>query len=161
MVDAVRIAEKALGEVHFGLSGKRRGERALSPLVVCGGRCEAGRGIHGRMCVPFGRQRAAHAHLKDVLGRSAARASSGTPLSWDFVSDHEVLIVSPILKRVAHTLNHPSYRADFRRSEARDFGKPWPAGTSTHPNIVIYWHPTLTLRIGTTMYFPIQSNGEK
>jgi N-acetylneuraminate synthase len=87
MVDAVRIAEKALGEVHFGLSEKEEASRAFrrSLFVVedvePGGVFTAenvrsirpGNGLHTR-------------HLQDVLGRSASQGiKSGTPLSWEFV----------------------------------------------------------------------------
>ena len=87
MVDAVRIAEKALGEVHFGLSGKEEASRAFrrSLFVVEDVKqgevftaenvrsIRPGNGLHTR-------------HLKDVLGRSAAQGiKRGTPLSWDFV----------------------------------------------------------------------------
>jgi N-acetylneuraminate synthase len=87
MVDAIRIAEKALGEVHFGLSEKEEASRAFrrSLFVVedveQGGVFTAdnvrsirpGNGLHTR-------------HLPDVLGRSASQGiKRGTPLSWEFV----------------------------------------------------------------------------
>jgi pseudaminic acid synthase len=87
MVDAVRIAEKALGEVHFGLSGKEEASRAFrrSLFVVEDVKqgevfttenvrsIRPGNGLHTR-------------HLKDVLGKSAAQGiKRGTPLSWEFV----------------------------------------------------------------------------
>jgi N-acetylneuraminate synthase len=87
MVDAVRIAEKALGEVHFGLSEKEKASRAFrrSLFVVEDVRqgevftaenvrsIRPGNGLHTR-------------HLNDVLGKSAAQGiKRGTPLSWEFV----------------------------------------------------------------------------
>jgi pseudaminic acid synthase len=87
MVDAVRIAEKALGEVHFGLSEKEAASRAFrrSLFVVKdleqGGVFTAenvrsirpGNGLHTR-------------HLQDVLGRRASQGiKRGTPLRWEFV----------------------------------------------------------------------------
>ena len=87
MVDAVRIAEKALGEVHFGLSEKENASRAFrrSLFVVEDVRqgevftaenvrsIRPGNGLHTR-------------HLNDVLGKSAAQGiKRGTPLSWEFV----------------------------------------------------------------------------
>jgi pseudaminic acid synthase len=87
MVDAVRIAEKALGEVHFGLTGNEQASRSFrrSLFVVQDVQpgelfteknvrsIRPGNGLHTR-------------HLKDVLGKSAARSiKRGTPLSWDFV----------------------------------------------------------------------------
>jgi pseudaminic acid synthase len=87
MVDAVRIAEKALGEVHFGLTEKEEASRAFrrSLFVVedveRGGvftvenvrSIRPGNGLHTR-------------HLQDVLGRRASQGiKRGTPLSWEFV----------------------------------------------------------------------------
>jgi pseudaminic acid synthase len=87
MVDAVRIAEKAIGKVHFGLSEKEAASRAFrrSLFVVADVKqgevftaqnvrsIRPGNGLHTR-------------HLQDVLGRSAARGiKRGTPLSWEFV----------------------------------------------------------------------------
>jgi N-acetylneuraminate synthase len=88
MVDAVRVAEKALGEVHFGISQKEAASRVFrrSLFVVRDvKRGEAfsadnvrsirpGHGLHTR-------------HLEEVLGRYAARdIERGTPLSWDLVN---------------------------------------------------------------------------
>jgi pseudaminic acid synthase len=87
MVEAVRSAEKALGEVHFGLSEKEQASRVFrrSLFVVedvkCGETFTAvnvrsirpGHGLHTR-------------HLSEVLGKRAVRdIERGTPLSWDLV----------------------------------------------------------------------------
>jgi pseudaminic acid synthase len=87
MVDAVRTAEKALGEVHFGLSEKEESMREYrrSLFVVedvqpgetfnaANVRCiRPGHGLHPR-------------HLTEVLGKRAAQGiKRGTPLSWEFV----------------------------------------------------------------------------
>src|SRR5580698_2807603 len=87
MVDAVRTAEKALGEVHFGLSEKeeslrvfrrslfvvqdvKRGETFTAANVRS---IRPGHGLHTR-------------HLNGVLGKRAVRdIERGTPLSWDLV----------------------------------------------------------------------------
>jgi len=87
MVDAVRITEKALGTVHFGIEAKeassrvfrrslfvvqdvKRGE-AFTPENVRSIR--PGYGLHTR-------------HLQEVLGRKAAQdIERGTPLSWELV----------------------------------------------------------------------------
>lgn len=87
MVDAVRIAEKALGEVHFGVGAKeasnhvfrrslfvvqdvKRGQVLTAENVRS---IRPGNGLHTR-------------HLPEVLGRSAAcDIERGTPLSWDLV----------------------------------------------------------------------------
>jgi len=88
MVDAVRIAEKALGEVHFGCSEKEASSRVFrrSLFVVSDVRrgdlfteenvrsIRPGHGLHTR-------------HLAEVLGKRAARdIERGTPMSWDLVS---------------------------------------------------------------------------
>jgi pseudaminic acid synthase len=87
MVDAVRTAEKALGTVNFGVSGKEEASKAFrrSLFVVKdvkrGGTFTAenvrsirpGHGLHPR-------------HLNEVLGKRATRdAERGTPLSWELV----------------------------------------------------------------------------
>src|SRR5271169_1655794 len=87
MVDAVRTAEKALGEVRFGLSGKEEASRAFrrSLFVVKDVKkgeaftasnvrsIRPGHGLHPR-------------YLAEVLGKHAARdAERGTPLSWELV----------------------------------------------------------------------------
>jgi pseudaminic acid synthase len=87
MVDAVRIAEKALGEVHFGVSAKEANSRTFrrslfvvqdvkrgEPLTPQNVRSiRPGHGLHTR-------------HLPEVLGRPATcDIERGTPLSWDLV----------------------------------------------------------------------------
>jgi len=87
MVEAVRTAEKAMGEIHFGLSGNEQASRAYrrSLFVVedlaCGEVFTANNvrsirpanGLHPR-------------HLPEVLGKSAARSiKRGTPLTWEVV----------------------------------------------------------------------------
>jgi len=87
MVDAVRTAEKALGEVYFGLSEKEEASRAFrrSLFVVEDVKqgetfntgnvrsIRPGHGLHPR-------------HLTEVLGKRAAQGiKRGTPLSWEFV----------------------------------------------------------------------------
>lgn len=87
MVDAVRVAERALGKIHFGLSEKEASSRVFrrSLFVVQDVRQGAtftaenvrsirpGHGLHTR-------------HLSEVLGRTAAcDIQRGTPLSWKLV----------------------------------------------------------------------------
>ena len=91
MVDAVRIAERSLGQARFGASEKEEGSRLFrrSLFVVADMKCgetfteenvrsiRPGRGLHTR-------------HLREVLGKPAAREiQRGTPLSWDLVRGHE------------------------------------------------------------------------
>jgi N-acetylneuraminate synthase len=87
MVDAVRTTEKALGEVHFGVSDKEASSRIFrrSLFVVQNVKrgdlltaenvrsIRPGHGLHTR-------------HLPEVVGRHAAcDIERGTPLSWDLV----------------------------------------------------------------------------
>jgi pseudaminic acid synthase len=87
MVDAVRVAENALGEVQFGCSPKEASSRVFrrSLFVVQDVRCgepftvenirsiRPGHGLHTR-------------HLPEILGQHAAKdIERGTPLSWDLV----------------------------------------------------------------------------
>ena len=87
MMEAVRTAEKALGEVHFGVSEKEEASRAFrrSLFVVedvkrgetfTEGNVRSirpGYGLHTR-------------HLGEVLGkRAVCDIERGTPLSWDLV----------------------------------------------------------------------------
>ena len=91
MVDAVRIAERSLGQARFGASEKEEGSRLFrrSLFVVADMKCgetfteqnvrsiRPGHGLHTR-------------HLREVLGKPAAREiQRGTPLSWDLVRGHE------------------------------------------------------------------------
>lgn len=86
-VDAIRIAEKALGTVQFGCSPKEASSRAFrrSLFVVQDVKLgevytaenvrsiRPGNGLHTR-------------HLPEVLGRHASRdVERGTPLSWELV----------------------------------------------------------------------------
>ena len=87
MVDAVRIAQSALGEVHFGISEKETASRVFrrslfvvadvkqgEPLTSANVRSiRPGHGLHTR-------------HLSEVLGKPAAcDIERGTPLAWDLV----------------------------------------------------------------------------
>ena len=88
MVEAVRTTEKALGEVHFGVSERenrsrvfrrslfvvrdlKKGEKFTAENVRS---IRPGHGLHTR-------------HLAQVLGKAAAQdIARGTPLRWDLVS---------------------------------------------------------------------------
>ena len=88
LVDAVRVAEKALGEVHFGFSAQEASSRMFRRSLFAvqdvkrGDLFTAenvrsirpGHGLHTR-------------HLREVLGRRAAcDIERGTPLRWDLVN---------------------------------------------------------------------------
>lgn len=87
MVDAVRIAEKALGEIHFGITEKDANSRTFRRSLFVVRDVKRGEiftkenvrsirpahGLHTR-------------HLNEVLGRTAATdIERGTPLRWDLV----------------------------------------------------------------------------
>jgi pseudaminic acid synthase len=87
MVESVRVAEKALGQVHFGLTDSERSSRVFrrSLFVVQAVRqgetfseenvrsIRPGHGLHTR-------------HLRQIVGRRASRdIDRGTPLSWELV----------------------------------------------------------------------------
>jgi N-acetylneuraminate synthase len=87
MVEAVRMAEKAIGEVNFGLSGKEEASRVFRRSLFVVQNMTSGEkftsanvrsirpgfGLHTR-------------HLDEVLGKRAVRdIERGTPLSWDLV----------------------------------------------------------------------------
>jgi pseudaminic acid synthase len=87
MVDAVRVAEKALGEVHFGCSANEASSRVFrrSLFVVQDMKrgdlftpknvrsIRPGHGMHTR-------------HLPEILGRhAAADIERGTPVTWELV----------------------------------------------------------------------------
>lgn len=90
MVEAVRTAEKALGEVHFGTEGKHEENSRVfrrSLFVVQDMKqsesftadnirsIRPGQGLHTR-------------YLPEVLGKRAARdIERGTPLSWDLIAE--------------------------------------------------------------------------
>lgn len=87
MVDAVRITEKALGQVHYGITEKDAGSRSLRRSLYVVKDVKAGEiftqdnlrsirpgyGLHTR-------------YLDEVLGKPAAKdIERGTPLSWECV----------------------------------------------------------------------------
>jgi pseudaminic acid synthase len=88
MVDAIRTAEKALGEVHFGVSAREAGSRVFRRSLYVVEDVKRGElftttnvrsirpahGLHTR-------------HLAEILGQKAAcDIERGTPLTWDVVS---------------------------------------------------------------------------
>jgi N-acetylneuraminate synthase len=87
MVEAVRTTEQALGEVHFGLSGKEQSSRIFRRSLFVVQHMKSGEmftPVNVRSIRPgFGMHTR---HLDEVLGKRAARdIERGTPLSWDLV----------------------------------------------------------------------------
>ena len=87
MVDAIRIAEKALGRVHYGVSPREAASRAFRRSLYVVKDMNAGdcftdvnvRSIRPANGLP-------PKHLAEILGRRAGRAiEAGTPLSWELL----------------------------------------------------------------------------
>lgn len=91
MVEAIRTAEKAIGEAHYGVSENEAKSRVFrrSLFVVKDMKAgeaftegnvrsiRPGHGLHTR-------------HMKEIIGRSAARdIQRGTPLTWDMIAERE------------------------------------------------------------------------
>jgi pseudaminic acid synthase len=87
MVDAIRTAEKALGNVHYGVNPREAASRAFRRSLYVVKDVKAGevftnenvRSIRPANGLP-------PKHLGDILGRRAGRAiQAGTPLSWELL----------------------------------------------------------------------------
>jgi N-acetylneuraminate synthase len=87
MVDAVRIAEKALGEVHFGLSAKEQASRRFRRSLFVVEDVKKGEIFTAANVRSIRPAHGLHTrHLPEVLGRSTAQEiKRGTPLSWELV----------------------------------------------------------------------------
>lgn len=87
MVDAVRIAEKALGEVHFGFSEKEASSRVFRRSLFVVRDVKQGDAFTAENVRSIRPAHGLHTrHLADVLGRRAAcDIERGTPLSWELI----------------------------------------------------------------------------
>ena len=87
MVDAVRIAEKSLGEVHFGVQDQEAASRAFRRSLFVVQNVKRGQVFTAENVRSIRPAHGMHTrHLPEVLGRRAARdVERGTPLSWDLV----------------------------------------------------------------------------
>ena len=87
MVDAVRVTERALGEVHFGCSSREESGRAFRRSLFVVDDISEGEEFttaNVRSIRPAGGLHPRH--LPDVLGRRAAQGiKCGTPLCWELV----------------------------------------------------------------------------
>ena len=87
MVEGVRVAEKALGTVHYGLSGKDEASRVFRRSLFVVQDVKVGEAFTEQNVRSI---RPGHGlppkALHDVIGRRAAcEVARGTPLSWDLV----------------------------------------------------------------------------
>jgi pseudaminic acid synthase len=89
MVEAVRTAERALGEVHFGLSGKESNSRIFRRSLFVVQNMQPGESFTTENVRSIRPGHGLHTrHMPDILGKRAAREiARGTPLSWDLVTD--------------------------------------------------------------------------
>jgi len=87
MVRAVRTAEKALGEVYFGLGASEEKSRAFRRSLFVTADVRQGEAFTDRNVRSIRPGHGLHTrHLPEVLGRRATRdIERGTPLSWELV----------------------------------------------------------------------------
>ena len=87
MVDAVRVAEKAIGEVHFGVSEKEASSRVFRRSLFVVRNVKRGEEFNAENIRSIRPGHGLHTrHLIEILGqRAACDIERGTPLSWDLV----------------------------------------------------------------------------
>jgi pseudaminic acid synthase len=87
MVEAVRIAEQSLGEIHYGASDAEAASRIFRRSLFVVEDVKAGEPFTARNVRSIRPAHGLHTrHLAEVLGRRATRdIERGTPLSWDLI----------------------------------------------------------------------------
>ncbi len=87
MVNAVRIAEKALGRVHFGISEKETASRVFRRSLFVVNDVKCGEALTAENVRAIRPAHGLHTrHLPEVLGQVAVcDIERGTPLSWDLI----------------------------------------------------------------------------
>jgi N-acetylneuraminate synthase len=87
MVDAVRIAEKALGQIQFGVGPEEAASRVFRRSLFVVQDMKQGQAFTAENVRSIRPGHGLHTrHLPEVLGRHAARdIERGTPLRWDLV----------------------------------------------------------------------------
>ncbi len=88
MVQAVRVAEKALGEVHFGVSEKEANNRVFRRSLFAVQAIKRGEPFTAENLRAIRPEHGLHTrHLTEILGRRASRdIERGTPMTWELVS---------------------------------------------------------------------------
>jgi pseudaminic acid synthase len=88
MVEAVRVAEKALGQVQFGCSPKEASSKAFRRSLFVVKNVKRGEPLTAENVRSIRPANGLHPrHLPEVLhGRASQDIESGTPLSWDLVN---------------------------------------------------------------------------
>ena len=87
LVDAVRIAETALGAVHFGVSEKEAASRIFRRSLYVVENVRAGEAFTSRNVRSIRPGLGLHTrNLPDIIGKPATRnIDRATPLTWDMV----------------------------------------------------------------------------
>ena len=87
MVNAVRTAEKALGQVHFGLSKKEKSSQIFRRSLYVVRELKQGEALTADNVRSIRPACGLHTrHLPEILGRRAARdIAKGTPLDWGMI----------------------------------------------------------------------------
>jgi N-acetylneuraminate synthase len=88
MVDAIRVTERSLGTVHYGVNPIEAKSRQFRRSLFVVSEMRAGEDFTVDNVRPLRPALGLHPHhLKDILGRRASRnISRGTPLTWDLVN---------------------------------------------------------------------------
>ena len=89
MVQSIRVAEQALGTVHYGLSAAETKSRAFRRSLFVVKNIQAGETFTNENIRSIRPGQGLHTrHLPEILGRVAARdIARGTPLAWDMVGE--------------------------------------------------------------------------
>jgi pseudaminic acid synthase len=87
MVKAVRLAERALGEVHFGASAREQSTRLLRRSLFIVEDVKRGQTLTSENVRSIRPGHGLHTrHLPEVIGkRAASDIARGTPLTWDLI----------------------------------------------------------------------------
>lgn len=87
MVNALRTAEKALGQVHFGLSEKEKSSQIFRRSLYVVREVKRGEALNANNVRSIRPACGLHTrHLAEILGRRAARdIPAGTPLDWGMI----------------------------------------------------------------------------
>ncbi|MGH9512483.1 MAG: pseudaminic acid synthase [Terriglobales bacterium] len=87
MVDAVRVAERSLGEIHFGLSAGEESSRIFRRSLFVVEDVKSGESFNEQNVRSIRPGHGLHTrYLPQILGkRAACNVERGTPLTWDLV----------------------------------------------------------------------------
>ena len=89
MVNAVRVTERSLGKVHFGVSPQENNSRIFRRSLFVVENVKQGEIFTAKNVRPIRPAHGLHTrHLPEILGKHAAcDIERGTPMSWDFVAE--------------------------------------------------------------------------